>query len=739
MGDKMGSGSNYYNLIEGALPVVVKLYPQDDSTTDAPCYSEGYQEPLLQAKMLKQRAGDVNMAVVEFLLSDWLSMTGQNPLQVRPEHYNDYVWVDDMAEIGFYGWQATITPIFIPLFVGFLANPRINIQGKGRETVTFEVLGFGQRLKDVQVRGRIVKTKNHDQQVLEAEAPTFSLDTEIRTADWTIVDLPLIFNEDAKPNATQYNYKKTRGQLPIVKQLEEEDDEDEVEDEEEEDDEEEDGPTVEYPIFEDSERKIMNATAKSWTLADAMKYLLFSYNDERYVLNPDADTIENMMDAIKISHVDLRGMDNLFDAIKQMLVGTPFSFYIDPVPFGVSQDEDVSVPESGYLKRCGLVFFKRGQGPSMPVYLDPPGTALPDSLSNVEQLSVQKNTSAAVRTVEVMGDFEYIQKTFVFDASANDRAEGTDFIRAWSTFKRIEEYYDGSDFITEREEQWNNRYNMDGKDFSEYSDYFRVFALNEAGDYNYTYNRNWRPRIYSFDDVFGRNRYMVRRRKFYKNIEFKDSTVHREYYPPTLEISFDGGDNYQPVKPSAFELADDECKVRITVNRLVDFCKIENNEDVVEENYLYGLKTKKLRLKLTACVRSDERILGSSYANAAGATRFNNKRLIENQKGLLLKRGINAIVDSANFDKKSDLPKAYIRAISTLAVLQDGVSDTKLTLSGINLGMMIGDLIKKVEGREISLGSREGTGAKYPQVVGIDYMFGDKRHLTNLDLDVYRG
>lgn len=365
------------DLSRDAVKPAVFLFRQE-AIASTVTYKSAVMEPRLQVQEVHIKAGgDISTAKIRLNLEDWNNWSAGNPGRTLAENYSEIAAVDDVVYIGLpythiykndQGVELNKPPSvrYGPMFVGFLADPKFKI-GPKAESVEFTVYGLENRLNDRPVGGRTMRLSEHD-----AEVMTFPLTAQYTLVGWVggreqpandvgdtvAVDLPLIFNPDGKPNATTFSAKvvllNPSSQTATVR-------------------------SPDFPVFEAVERMgTAETTAKLWTLADAVNYLLWCYNpDESYVKNPNAKVVQAWMGSVPISNVDLRGTDRLLPALRRLLAGTEFTFVCDRMAGSLS---DIS----GKLESIGnglfdgtfvaqLRFIKRQGGPLKELYLPAPG------------------------------------------------------------------------------------------------------------------------------------------------------------------------------------------------------------------------------------------------------------------------------------------------------------------------------------------------------------------------------
>lgn len=727
----MITGKATADLLEGAETLIIKLRRQE-AGGGIPAYQEGAEEPQLRVVSIKQRAGGpVNTALIRLALVD-----AEGTQIYRGEHWDQVVRVDDIAEILRINWTGTGKWSEESVFIGFVANPTLQIDGRA-EWVEFVIEGFETRLNDAAVTGQLVRTPLHDREVLADGAAATTTYANGENANVNAICRPGIINPEGQPNRTGRKATVERANLPG-------------------------GLTEEICLYEATGRTHVNATAQYWTLAQAVHTYLQWWNEEEYVLNPEFAEIEAVLGDRKAMHVDLSGARRLYSEIlPKLLAGTPFSFTVDPRPIQIEG-----------RKICRLTIFNKnsGIGAGAQLRLDPPGgSAATAAGTNVRSLRLTRLTSTAATVITAAGDFGYYQGAFYYDANDQtvrdrDAGTGSDFIQAWKGSHIEAEYFDEEgEFVND--ETFHERHDYEEGKFrvSQYGACFRCFTLNEIGDYDCSiYNGGTERESYDFAWLFGTENYAVRKRKFCRTIERRPVSLGG-YYQPRLFVSFDAGDSWEQIPAGSFAVSNRECRVTIMTPELVGkgqegglykgFTKEAEEEKEREEHWIRAIYGRpdadppvepQLRLKLIAAVADDQRTFYQKPATGRGATRFEREALFIEPAAYPKRRIIagaeNRVSASSTVEEAGGRFDAVERAVGLQLMLQDGQIDGEPEVPGLNFGIYVGQQVERIEGRDISLAANpaEDFAPRYPVIVGVEWINERGNQATRIELDVAR-
>ncbi len=142
------------------------------------------------------------------------------------------------------------------------------------------------------------------------------------------------------------------------------------------------------------------ATAKEWTLEEALGTLQFAFNgDEEFVKNFQSIGAEIFEDAPELKNVRIKRGVFLPEALDALLLPLGYNWYVKPVI-----EDDLTISRS-------IVVFKRGSGPEKQVYRQRVGEDLDLSLSEVTEKDLEWNILDSVNIVEGDGSLEASELT----------------------------------------------------------------------------------------------------------------------------------------------------------------------------------------------------------------------------------------------------------------------------------------------------------------------------------------
>ena len=717
----MGTENFFNELMENAARPVVFLYRQDPGR-GVPYYGLGGQvEPLLHIESIAVRSGGAaNTAQLSLSLQDWRTDTATGPQQIRPEYFGQYCNVDDLVEVAIPLTDTDgVTVEYWPIFVGFLQDPQIEIDAC-RERVLWTARGFDSRLEDIPASGQKVVSPTFEKTRLAGGGTPANV-----PKDTIAIDTALVFNPDGVGNmARDVAYVTTAF-----------------------------GEEVPVRLFERPGRR--DVAAQSWTLYDAVTYLLWCYNDQKWVLNPSRYELSDLLQFTPMTNVDLRGCRNLRDALRRVLEGTKFSFYVSAAPLDWAASGWRVHPAGTDMMnvRCQLHFFERHAGQIVVLQMPRPGTAVTEAHgANTVDLLLKHRTAEAVNDVEVLGDFKTFQGVFSYDSAHRDLWH---LLEAWeaATYP-LSDYFNGSSFTPN--DTWKDRHWTNGKDYQDYQDVYRSFALNEDGRYyaspmvynNATAKDSPHAVCYDFTTLFGSSAYQVRPRRFHKPIEVPVGAQPDQRLEPLLKMSLDGGSNW--FWHTQFAVAKDECKVTITTADLHTLKREDADGNKTGLSYIEALQQNQLVLKLYASIRSDHRISGRAAKLQTAASRFVKRFTVVDPKlryqqlggaggGTVGDQQDHRISTASSLQTFDASAACVTRAEEMRQTVQDGQMVARPRLLGLNFQFAIGQRLDRIAGREISLRmTRDTVSDRYPQIFGIVWTFrgGSRpRHATVLELD----
>jgi hypothetical protein len=456
--------------------------------------------------------------------------------------------------------------------------------------------------------------------------------------------------------------------------------------------------------------------SSNWTLAQAVMSLCWLCNSsEEYIKNPDYAALNATCDgAPAVLNVSIpRGL-YLPSALDLLLNPLGFLWRVDYVQ--MSDDADPPV----YTTEMRIVVYKRGEGPEKNVTMQAWGANKDVKKTNVRMADIEWNVADTANIVTVFGAHLEVEATFELKRSwlEEDDALTADQLRKGEP---IEGEADTTSQYDSRPHVW------------------RKWVLNEGGDY--TGSRTVvKPITATFDintiqdDDNGTTVYPLGQNNVAKNRKFwppltKDPDGRRqdflvEYLQPAEYGGTDEWINVLTLENGHFEVLERECGILFT--------GITPPREIVDlgEN---------ARVRITACIRGDQRV-SYTTAQATESPNGNDIAMVVNAETQFFKRRRIDYVDeySENWSRFTEVeflpttPAADERddttAMTTYANnLRDNESAARLsasiTLEGFRPEYKRGDIITKIEGREISFdqNSKTALSRRYLQVTGITY------------------
>lgn len=452
---------------------------------------------------------------------------------------------------------------------------------------------------------------------------------------------------------------------------------------------------------------------ETWTLPQAVMSLCWLLNpDETYIKNPDYAALNKTCeDAPSVLNVSIPRGVYLPTALDLLLNPLGFLWRIDYVQ--KSDDADPPV----YTTEMRIVVYKRGEGPEKTVTIQPWGQNKDIRKTNVRMAEVEYNIADTANIVKVYGGHLEVEGTF-------------ELKRAWT---------EADDALTADDLRKGEPIDGEADTTSQYDakpHVWRKWVLNEGGDYNGT-RSTVKPITFAFDvnsiedagSVFPLGQSNVNKnRRFWPPLT-KDPDGRRrdylvEYFLPAAYGGTDEWIDVLTLENGHFEVLERECGILFTgispPREIVDL----GNDALV---------------RITACLRSDQRI---SYTTAQ-ATECPNATaitMVVNAETQFFKRSrldyvtghpgmwsrfteVGFLPDTPTADERDDTT-----AMTTYANnLRDNESSARIaasiTLEGFRHEYKRGDIITKIDGREISFdqNSKTALSRRYLQVTGITY------------------
>lgn len=469
-------------------------------------------------------------------------------------------------------------------------------------------------------------------------------------------------------------------------------------------------------------QQLQDGDPQYWTLAHAVAYLCGECNPfGAYIDNPTHQEVQAIVGAGNDQQTLLRN------------VRVPTGVYLPDVldnllePFGYTWCVDTF--GEGQRK---IRVVKLGVGVPRSVRLQIPNTAFDRRLTNLVTLDMAVSDAERINQVRVRGSRKVVEATF-------------ELVPAWRDDQDKYGIESDSDLPPLDDPEWRKK--------PELHRVWRDWVLNEAGDY-----RNTRKEVKKTLDLnclmqtgkseinSGESRFVLpRRRRFLPSI-----TLGGDYKPagPVQGVLVEYLDYYdreswRPIRPEedpswACQLLENECGIRFTGAMTPDEPMSQHAEGTTP------------KIRVTAAIELDTPLEVVAPNNTGTPTRemvldmptrFQHRYLYDESGGQQdrIKRSIwhdNPEISSLLATSEVDDSEAMLLfafAVRDAFNLSD-VAGT-LTLEGVDdlVGYHVGDVITKVEGRELRFGAES---SRYPQCLGISYDAQQQR--TILTLSTFR-
>ncbi|OGT59908.1 MAG: hypothetical protein A3E01_10720 [Gammaproteobacteria bacterium RIFCSPHIGHO2_12_FULL_63_22] len=444
-------------------------------------------------------------------------------------------------------------------------------------------------------------------------------------------------------------------------------------------------------------RDLQDATAATWTLAEAIMTLCWH-------LNPDETDIKNPQRTELLD--ELAGVGPAFLRNQALEYGRHLPELLDDLlrPWGCSWYLAHTL-NAADERETKIRFYQRGQGDLVSLKLQRPGEQIDATKTNIADLSVNYNIVELANKIIILGDF--IEREFT-----------QELVRGWPT----------ADDSLDLFELERGLPTAAAKPFA-----FRKWVLNEAGDYNDT-----RAEITEHFDLESilEPPTLIRRRKFLKCLSKHADTEEAE----SNGVRLDWWDQDVAGATSAADPADPGWqKVKWPFSVLEKECGILFEGPTPPEP-LHSLGAA-ARLRVTATVIGDRRVKGEATRRDESPN-GRDLTLVLDVKDKFHSRAIDgtSIFDGqAEADIADDWTAAQTYAEKIRDLEDCATVSTQVTLDACDHAeYTIGKLIEKVDGRNLILDANKpqsGTPRRL-QIIGLVFKL-DGQQRTELLLETY--
>lgn len=438
----------------------------------------------------------------------------------------------------------------------------------------------------------------------------------------------------------------------------------------------------------DASEAFNETAADEWILQYAVESLCDLLNpDQTYIRNPTTEDRTLLANAPKMRDVTIPIGARLPEALDRLLIPFGYNWY-------VKYDTGTSKPI--------IRLFEIGSGDEKQLYLQRPASALDLNFSNCNQYEVSRSVGDSFNQVRVLGDLEKYELTLPLLPAwpvADDSLSASDLDKTDA----------GSSYVG-HELAW------------------RQWVANEAGDLDES--RAFGSLEFSvpkLQDVF--LTYLPHRRNIEDPLTYiGDSQKQRR--PILLEYSTDAGATFTPVPEKwPIKLLPDQIGV------------LFDGDQPPDELVTAGTSA---RLRITGTVTGDGRVEGLAEKETFSANgRTFEQVLLADDKFFLRQRLTVGDYKSvlAEYNNEGDEIDDTDRILDYAEKIRDknhhAEVDAEFRLPGLHLYYEIGDLITKIDGRDINLdaASIDAPVFRYPQIVERRFEFKDDGPYTVLVVD----
>lgn len=594
-----------------------------------------------------------------------------------------------------------------PIFDGFAQIPELSLDPH-QEIVTFLALGVASRAWDNPVTGAAFR---------DSDDPIHGSDHE--------TDIPVFFNPFGRPNATPENADSTNS------------------------------AGESYPVLLDPLVVRSPDLRRNWTVSMAVRYLCFHENaDEAYVDNPDGALIDSLLDSRSPKAGVLMDPSDTATYESHPIIAPSYLATAKPWPVAVHElikpngfgmtfrlEGDLN---NGLTTRLDL--FRRRDASSATykdLWLQPSGEALDPSRSNLAAARLARDTTNVANQFRVISKPNRYEISFILAPGFSiNAADCADFV-SLSAFDRSSPLFSRSNH-----------------------DRYRLYVLDETGDGHW----DWKTSALSHDpaslsevfpdDADGKRSYVIRRRPALGDLLTVDA--NRKPLRPRLSIStnyqnsapgvWDGTGTWQPVT-GGFDLLTDRLGIWINVPNpnawsigVPTDSGMPYSSGIVKgiEDQANAASTH-FTLRLTCVIEGDQTLEAIAGKRPSSSTSYLRTRLINGSDRYLRSVVVaNSEFNTSNDDivVRDDTDVALAEASAKRLAYESGDVTGSVTIPRFTTSYRIGDRIRSIQGRNLSLRTNAGAptdeGEVFPSVVGIRWEF-ERKQETVLYLSDSRG
>jgi hypothetical protein len=436
--------------------------------------------------------------------------------------------------------------------------------------------------------------------------------------------------------------------------------------------------------------------AQEWTLAEAVEAVCDMLNgDETFIANPTDFSI--LDDAPKIRDVTIPLGKYLPQVLDMLLIPLGFNWYLD---YRSGNDD----PQ--------ITFFEIGVGDEKELWYQAPGESVNLAFSNVNEYEVSRGIGDSFNQVRVLGGFKQYEVTLPL-------------YPGWP---------ETDDEITPGELNKTS----EGGQYEGHENVWRLFVANEDGTLDPTAPRLGVtpvvPDLSAVSDPWVPRRRNIEEPLTYMGQEGDPDTEERRpfFLEYADEVDEDGDPSWKPVP--------EDWSVRL----LPDQIGVYLDGDSPPQDLFDAAED--LRMQITGTIMVDERLVGEALRQSHAVNGRDYELLLDMPDKFVFRERLTTGDYASRFHTSSNPNGADERDDSTAITEyaeqirdknENAEIDCEFKLPGLHIEYQIGDLLTRINGREISLdaASEDAPAQRYVQIVERRFEYGNDGPMTVLVVD----
>jgi len=438
--------------------------------------------------------------------------------------------------------------------------------------------------------------------------------------------------------------------------------------------------------------------AGEWVLTETIEAMCALLNeDQEFIDNPTDFTV--LSGAPEIRDITIPLGWYLPQCLDALLIPHGYNWYVD---YGEGNEK----PK--------ITLFEIGEGDEKELYYQAPGEVLNLAWSNLNQYAVERDIGDAFNQVRVLGAYKQYEVTLPLYPGWPESEDET-------TPSELAKLSEGGQYGQGNENVW------------------RLFIANEDGTLDPTETRLGNdPLIPDLSDIS--DPWVARRRVLEEPLTYMgqhSDPDKKERRPFWVEYAVELDESNDPV----WQVVPEDWSVRL----LPDQIGIYFDGDTPPQDLFDAGDN--LRMRITGTITVDERIEGEALKQDSAVNGRTNELLLDMPHKFLFRKRQDAGEFVSTFhlqssndngaDERDDTDdiQSYAEAIRDKNDMAD--MSCEFRLPGLHIEYKIGDLITKIEGREVSLDAASDTASapRYVQIVERRWEFDDSGPFTVLIVD----